>query len=254
MPKIPKHATEQAVPKPKSIREIPGYLGKVIGGFFFRLFYIVRLVWETNPWIFLLMVLFCICDGVLPVISAYISRDLINAISDLLAVDATVTSLRDAVFASVIGLIAWYFIYQFFSKLVGRFSAMLNSLAGELVCNHIRLKIAEKAKTVDISSFDRPEFYEKLENANREAGMRPISILRSTFQVISSLISVISFAVILVGLHPLAPAFVAVMAIPGAVVNYIYRNRQFRYMRFRSKERRQMNYFSLLTFLNFQKF
>lgn len=36
--------------------------------------------------------------------------------------------------------------------------------------NHIKLKIMNKTKDVDLASFDMPGFYEKLENANREAG------------------------------------------------------------------------------------
>ena len=32
-------------PPPKSIKEVPGYLKRLFGGFFFRLTYIIRLVW-----------------------------------------------------------------------------------------------------------------------------------------------------------------------------------------------------------------
>ena len=43
-------------PKPESIREVPGYLYRLITKFFYRLFYIFRLVWETKPWILFYMV------------------------------------------------------------------------------------------------------------------------------------------------------------------------------------------------------
>ncbi|MBQ5800645.1 MAG: ABC transporter ATP-binding protein, partial [Clostridia bacterium] len=109
---------------------------------------------------------------------------------------------------------------------------------------HVKCKIMEKAKALDLSAFDLPSFYEKLENANREAGMRPISILSATFRVISSLISTVSFIVILAGLHPLAPVIIVVMSLPGALVNYRFRNKNFNYVRWHSKERRQMYYFS----------
>ena len=63
----------------------------------------------------------------------------------------------------------------------------------------------KKAKEVDMASFDRPDFYEKLENASREAGMRPIQIINSTFSIMSTLISAISFIVILWAVSPIAP-------------------------------------------------
>jgi ABC-type multidrug transport system fused ATPase/permease subunit len=103
-----------------------------------------------------------------------------------------------------------------------------------------------KAKTIDVSDFDRPEFSEKLENANREAGMRPIQILHATFNILSAVISAVSFVVILAALHPLAPVVMIVMAIPSTIVNYRFRHKNFRYIRHHSKERRQMNYFSSL--------
>lgn len=244
---------EQKKPtRPKSIKEF----FCMIGAFFSRLFYIVRLVWETNPWILILLAFFCVADGLLPVLGAYISKDLLNAVSSVLYSEEATTlissgsgsfsALLDGFLGTVVFLLIFYFVYQFLHKILTRISGTVKQLAGELVCNHIKLKIIEKAKTVDLASFDRPEFYEKLENANREAGMRPLGILNSTFSIFSAVISIVSFAAILVALHPLAPFVVAIMALPGAILTYIYRNKQFRYVRHRSKERRQMEYFSTL--------
>ncbi len=240
--------------KPKSLKEMPKYFFKSVGSFFSHLFYVIRLVWETNPFILLLMTLFCLIDGFLPVVGAFISKELLNEIAELLGAESTIAEIAAGnapisdigafLSLSVFALLCMYFLYQFVSRIVTRFSNIVNNLAGELVCNHIKVKIVEKAKTLDLASFDRPEFYEKLENANREAGMRPISILRSTFNVFSTIISIVSFAVVLMALHPLAPVVIAVMALPGAIINYVYRNKQFRYIRHRSKERRQMEYFS----------
>ena len=121
---------------------------------------------------------------------------------------------------------------------------MVKNIAGERVSNHIKLKIINKAKTVDMRSFDRPEFYEKLENANREAGMRPLHILNATFSVISTAISAVSFIAVLATLSPWAPVIVIVTAIPTAITSYYFRHKNFWYMRHHSKERREMNYYS----------
>ena len=70
--------------KPKNAKEFFSMLGKTVKSFFSHLFYIIGLVWETNPAILLLMVFFCVCNGFLPVIGAYISKDLLNAVSEVL--------------------------------------------------------------------------------------------------------------------------------------------------------------------------
>ena len=65
-------------PKPQNIREVPGYLYRVATKFFYRLFYIFRLVWETRPWILLFMIFMSVWNGVTPIICAYISKELLK--------------------------------------------------------------------------------------------------------------------------------------------------------------------------------
>ena len=237
------------VPKPKSIKEVPKYLKTIISGFFKRLFYIIGLVWGTSPLLMITMVLLCLITGVLPVVGAFIGRELLNSLSDVLnaggvSLEAGLLSSLKTTLATVALFLLLQFGYQFLNRILNRIQNMVNSIAGELVANHIRMKLMHKAKAVDLGSFDRPDFYERLENANREAGMRPIQILSATFNVISSAISAISFVVILCTIGWLVPIIVLVLAAPTAIVNYIFRNRHFWYMRFRSKDRRQMNYYA----------
>ena len=241
----PKEPTD-GIPKPKSLKEVPKYLKLVISGFFSRLFYIVGLVWESAPFMLFAMVALCILDGVLPVIGAYISKDLLNMVADLIGSTSSGSVLDDflVVMQPLVFLFITYFIYLFLRKVLSRFNSMVTGIAGELVVNHIKLKIVNKAKTIDLRSFDSPAFYEKLENANREAGMRPLHILSATFNVISACISAISFVAVLASLSPWAPVVIICTAIPGAVTNYIYRHHNFRYMRMHSKERRTMSYYS----------
>ncbi len=244
------------IPKPKSIKEVPAYVAKRIKGFCSRLFYIVSLVWQSSPILLIVMCALCLLDGVLPVLGAYISRDLLNAISSLIGADTTGNVRNDifVILSPVIFILIVQLIYQFFHRVLGRVHTMVTAIAGDLVVNHIKLKIIGKAKTVDQSSFDNPEFYEKLENANREAGMRPIGILSATFSVISAIISVTSFIIVLATLSPWAPIIVIVASLPGAFVNYYFKNRNFHYIRRHSIERRKMNYYaSLMTNKDYAK-
>ncbi len=250
-PQGPPRRLEDEIPKPKNLKEIPSYLLKKAKLFFEHLFYVVKLMWESAPFLLILMVFLCMLDGVLPVFSAYVSRDLLNAIAALLtqhvALPDTFSGII-SVFKGVLWLFFFEFLLTFLRRVVSRLDGVVSTLAGELVSNHIKMKIIEKAKTVDQSSFDRPEFYEKLENANREAGMRPIGIITSTFSVVSASISVVSFIVVLGGLSPWAPLLMILASLPTAAVNYIYRNRNFWYLRRHSKERRELNYYaSVLT-------
>ncbi len=213
------------------------FFQNLLSGFFGRLFYIVSLVWQAKKSFLFVLALLCVLDGVLPIFGAYIGAELLNRLA--IAMAGGMADFRYILYP----LIA-LFVQQFLTKITGRISNMATRIAGELVANHIRLAIICKARTVDLGSFDRPEFYEKLENANREAGYRPIQIISAVFSTVSAAISAISFVVILAGLHPAAPVLIMLMALPGAVINYIYRHKTFLYMRHRSKDRRQMNYYA----------
>ena len=246
-------AEKNKVQKPKSIKEVPSYLKNLVSTFFSRLFYIFGLVWETAPWILFVMVFMAIFNGVMPVLGATITAQILNslvgAFNTLPVGGMTLaeqfnamlenTACRQIVFWLVIQLI-----HAFVNSLVTNINTILTRIYGETVVNHIKVKIMTKAKDVDVASFDMPEFYEKLENANREAGMRPIQILNSTFGVVGTLISMVSFIVVLWAVSPAAPALIAVLAIPTAIVNFIYRKKHVLYVRFRSKDRRQLNYYS----------
>ena len=234
------------IEKPKKLSEIPLYLIRKTKGFFSRLFYIFTLVWQSAPLVLVAMIVLCALDGILPVFGAYISSYLLNEIADLISdkslgllTDSAIEAMRPLIFLFILNLV-----YLFMKKVLSKVSTMVTGIAGELVVNHIKLLLIGKAKTLDTRSFDDPLFYEKLENANREANMRPISILNATFSLISAIISAVSFVLVLASLNPIAPIIIMVAAMPSALVSLIYRNKNFRYIRWHSKERRQMQYYS----------
>lgn len=225
--------------KPTNLKEVPEYLKKLVGGFFYRLFYIFKLVWEAKPWILFVMMIYSVISGFLPVIGAFISKELLNELGEVIAG-------RSSAFTPILKLMVFQFAFIVVQSLISAVYTMVIRISGELVTNHIKLKILNKAKDVDLASFDMPEFYEKLENAGREAGSRPVSILQSVFTIVSSAISLVSFIVILTAVTPIAPLVIVAFSIPTATISFIYRKKTFEYMRMRSKDRRQMNYYNEL--------
>lgn len=223
-------------PLPKNIKEVPGYIKKITSSFFARLFYIFTLVWETRKWILFMMIFMAVFNGVVPVIGAFINSKLLNALAKAF--------VNKTGFKTIAVLLVMQFSYIIIISIVNNVNSILNRISGELVVNHIKLKIMTKAKEVDMASFDLPEFYKKLENANREAGHRPINVISATFNIISTLITMITFITILWAISPFAPLLIIIISIPSAIINFIYRSKNVKYMRRRSKDRRQMAYYS----------
>ena len=230
------------VTPPKNIADVPRYLGELLGGFFTRMGYIFKLVWKTGPWILFAMLFFAVFQGVMPVVGSKISEAVLNELQSQFG-------LFDGDFAGFFGstvffLLVFMFTYNILTSIVNTLKNTVTRIAGELVVRTVKLEIMNKAKELDLCSFDLPAFYEKLENANREAGMRPIQILSSTFQVVSTTITLISFVVILAAELWWAALVMVAVSVPSAIINFYYRRKHFQYMRRRSKDRRQMSYYS----------
>ena len=247
-PTLPHQYEYERVAPPKGVGDLPRYLRELCGGFFARLFYIFALVFKSGPLYLFLMCFIALFNGVMPVVGALLSQQILNELQGVITAPVVgEPQLSDFLGTFVVVLLIYYFIYRILSKVMGRISHAVNRLAGERVVHHVKQNIMRKAQELDLASFDLPAFYEKLENANREAGNRPISILNSTFEIISTLISLVGYIIILAGPLPWATLAIIAMAIPSTVINFIYRRRTFAYMRRRSRDRRQLNYFSDLS-------
>ena len=252
-------------PKPKSLKEVPKYVKNVFSHLFSRLFYIFKLVWEAKKLLLFTMVFMAVFNGVMPVVGSLVSANLLNRISYVYTAAGSASDLfsftmQDQSGATVTAIslllsaLVLQFGYTFLYGLVNRINNIITNISSEIVTNHIKIKIMGKAKEIDLSSFDMPDFYERMENANREAGSRPVNIMSSTFSMVSQIISLISYIVILVVVVPqlgnLKSYFIALMivfiafSIFSALVSFYFRRRNFLYMRRRSKDRRQMNYYS----------
>ena len=244
---VPPHRFEYStVERPKKISELPKYLYNLLGGFFKRLFYIFEIVMKTGKWIFVSLLLLSVIEGLLPVAGTLISRSILNAlqISTLDVAAGAFTPTVEIFSATIVSLVAAFFVYRFLSNVLTTLKNTAVRIAGELVVKEIRMRIMRKAQSLDLASFDIPAFYEKLENANREAGVRPVSILSATVSIISHAITLVSYFVLLSTAAPLAAVCIIAVSLPSAIINFTFRKKQFNYIRRRSKDRRQMNYYA----------
>ncbi len=227
-------------PKPRSVRELPRYLKNLVGHTLSRLLYIFRLVYEARPSLLVVMLLMSLYNGVMPLAGTLITAHLLSQV---------VLSFSQE--TDLILPLALQFGYIFLNALVNGLNGMFTRISGEVVTNHIKIRIMEKARQVDLASFDMPDFYARLENASREAGSRPVNILNAAFTLVSRILSMLSYVAVLAallsrlgaGAYLFFLAFVAV-SVASALVSFRYRRKTVFYQRFRSKDRRQLDYYS----------
>ena len=108
----------EKIPTPKSAREVPAYLKELLGDFFHRLFYIFKLVWESGPWILFVLLTLSLLEGVLPLVGAYITKEVVNSLQKVLV--GTLINFKPIIF-----LLVFFFIYKISSSAITRINTMV---------------------------------------------------------------------------------------------------------------------------------
>lgn len=223
--------------KPENIRDVPRYIKDLIVPTVSRLFYIFRLVWDTKKSLLFLQLFMSIFNGVAPVVGSLISAEILNKL-------AQVYSGVAMAFSVITVLLVAQFAYMIVQNLINQLNNLVTGLAGEQLANHVKMKIMAKAKSIDMVSYDMPDFYSKMENANREATMRPMQVMNQTFQIISAIINVASYIAVLAAVNAIAPLLIIIVAVPQTIINFYLGRKNVDYMFRSSKTRRQMDYYS----------
>ncbi|SHF73463.1 ATP-binding cassette, subfamily B [Caldanaerobius fijiensis DSM 17918] len=217
--------------------------------FLYRFFYTFKLIWDTSPAIYLLKVLTTLFNGLQPVVAVYLTK---------LIVDAIVAGIRAGDFQPYYRRIIFYVVLQigilFIKFVITNISQLIDTVFGDILASHIRIQIMNKAKDVDYIYFDMPEFYNSMENANREAGYRPMSIMSNAFGFLSTLITFLGFAAVISRYSVLVMLLVIILSIPASIVDNRFRKKIFSIMSSKSKERRKLDYIAnLLTLKDYAK-
>jgi ATP-binding cassette subfamily B protein len=114
------------------------------------------------------------------------------------------------------------------------------------LANRIRGEIIGKALTLDLAYFEDSDFYDRLQNARRDGGYKPVELINDTFLIVQNLITLISFALLMLRFSPWLVVILVVTSIPAFIAETRYSERGFRLLTRRAPETRQVNYLSRL--------
>jgi len=201
-----------------------------------------RLVWAASPGTTLVMLLLTLVWALLPPAQAWVGKLIVDEVVALIQAggDAWVG------LQGMLPLLG----FEFGLILLGSVSTQIRSLAEHILNSklnlHINLLIIRKALTLDLSYFEDAEFYDKLQNARREADWRALRIVVQTFGVLQGAITLISFALLLIRFSPWLTVILFGATIPSFIAQNKYAGLNFRLLSWRAPERRRMTYFEHL--------
>jgi ATP-binding cassette subfamily B protein len=195
----------------------------------------IDLVWSTNRALFVGLALLTIAAGLLPAAVPWVGAQIIDAV-----VAARNSPLLGA--ARVLRLVLIEAVLVAALAAAQRGLSLCQSLLRAQLGQRVNVMILEKALTLELQHFEDSEFYDKLTRARREASSRPLSLVMRTFGLGQNLISLLSFALLLVRFSPWTVLILLMAGLPAFIAEAKFSGDAFRLFRWRSPETRMQTY------------
>jgi ATP-binding cassette subfamily B protein len=201
----------------------------------------IRFVWRSNHWGILGLAVLTLAGALLPAAQAWVGK---------LIVDGVVAAIQHGQEHEQAKSVFYYLVVELVLILLSTGVIQARRLIQQLtqlkLANQIRGDIIGKALTLDLAFFEHPEYYDKLQNARREGGYKPVELINDTFQIVQNAITLASFAVLLLRFSPWLVAILVLTSIPAFIAETRFSGQGFRLLSRRAPESRQINYLSRL--------
>ena len=201
----------------------------------------VRFVWRTNRWATVGLGLLTLGGALLPASQAWVGK---------LIVDGVVASIQSGQDAEQVRKVFIYLLLELglflLSAAFNHGRRLIQQLIQLQLANRIRAEIIAKALTLDLAYFEDSDFYDRLQNARREGGYKPVELINDTFLIVQNSITLISFALLMLRFSPWLVVVLLATSIPSFIAETRYSERGFRLLTRRAPETRQVNYLSRL--------
>ena len=203
------------------------------------------LVWRTSRALTAGSLSLRLIRALLPVISLYIGKLIIDEVVLLTRLPGMAPGLREWIESGLLTrlgvLVALEFGLAVVADLLGRLVALLDGLLSERFSNETSIRLMQHAATLDLEDFEDSELQDQLDRARRQAAGR-MSLMSMMFSQAQDVVTVISFAA---GLMVFAPWLIVLLlaALVPAFIGEAHFNAQSYALAFtRTQERRELDY------------
>jgi ATP-binding cassette subfamily B protein len=196
------------------------------------------LVWQAHPPSAMAMAGCTLVGALLPASQAWIGK---------LIVDAVVNAINTRTDAETgLRVIAPLLIAEFILVVLHTLNGQVRTLAEHILHARMNLtintRIIRKALELDLTHFENAEYYDKLQNARREADWRGLQIANGSFFLAQNVLTLVSFGALLLRFSPWLALIVFIATIPAFIAQSQYAELHFRVLSWRAPESRQLTY------------
>jgi len=247
---------------PKDLRSRWRNLKESVRGTAAALPRVIRLVWDASPAVTAGLFAVTVVAGVIPAISAYTSKLLVNAVVLGIEVHNHPATVADAVrfdfgpwrtpvFTTVNGIIFLAILQLLIFALIAFLSTARNitqQLLQNAMSMRIQLMVMEKAASLDLAFYEDPASYDLLRRAQTDSINRPVQMISTAFGLVQTGLTFVTMIALLVVVSPLLALLALLSPVPAFIADTRYGWRGYNIARWGSRLLRRMNYLvTLLT-------
>lgn len=180
-------------------------------------------------------------QGVLPLISLY----LLKLIIDQIAVSLTAAN-KTAAFEHALFLLILSGCVMLITSVFTSLAELVNAAQTYRVTDHVQEILFQKSAEIDLEYYENAQYYDTLQRAQQEASFRPNQILNRIAQVLQNGISLAGILALLISLYWGLAGVLLVAALPALWVRLKFAKVQYQWQRKRTSLERRSMYLGVL--------
>jgi ATP-binding cassette subfamily B protein len=201
-----------AAPPPQSLRDRVGALRNLPP--------FLALIWQTGRRLTLFSVALRLVRALLPVVTLYIGKLIIDEVLRLSQVDAPPATLGAWLASGLLNhlgfLLAMEFGVAVLADVLGRVVSLVESLLSERFTNATSVRLMEHAATLDLEDFEDSELQDRLERARRQT-MGRTTLMTQLFGQAQDVVTIAAFAASLLVYAPWLIVLLLIALVPAFV-------------------------------------
>jgi ATP-binding cassette, subfamily B, bacterial len=201
----------------------------------------LKLVWQSSPKWTTVRVITLVFQGVLPLISLFLLKLIIDQIALSIAVSNRAAAFENALFLLIMlgGVMLLMSVFTTLSEVV-------SAAQTQRVTDHMQELLQIKSVEADLEYYENAQYYDTLQRAQQEAPFRPNQILNRIAQILQNGISLIGILGLLLFLHWGVVGVLFVAAMPALWVRLRFSKVLYEWQRKRTALNRQASYLGVM--------
>lgn len=208
-----------------------------------RLPYVPRalaLVWKAARYWTVVWALLLVIQGLLPVVTVYVMRDLVDSLVVVVNHPDDWLLLRPAlILMSVLAAVL------LLTTMLGRVMHLVSTIQSELVQDHITNLLHTKALALDLAFYELPAERDRFQRATQEARTQPVSLLTNTGAMVQHTLTLVGLTTILTHYALWLPLVLLLSVLPVFYVAVRHTRQEYRWRYQTTEDNRRLSYYDI---------